>query len=340
MINNKKEQGLIKKILDLWENAGTTDEVLVPEMNEEEGWVARLNKSEVWQHNIIWVCFLFLVLTGMMAFIPPAWIVVMFGKYAERVYLWRRYFHFIFAFGLFIGSVMHVSYLFFTKEGREVFMDILLRPHDFPQMVDNVKYLLGFKDEQPLFDRYDYKEKLEYLFGCIGTCVIFITGMIMTFAAVFPRFAVEVAATFHLMEATLASLAISIWHFYAVHWKPGKFPQDTSWLDGKMPLHHLQEEHPIYYDKIMKQRHKQMGYEKKNGSPGGTPPIKGEFSDKEPIFDKDEGTQKAETRGKNQGELDNIVNIPNKAVVNELGAIKKKNQRLNNTKNIPSKEGI
>ena len=92
----------------------------------------------------------------------------------------------------------------------------------------------------------------------------------MTFEFMFPKFAVEVAATFHLMEATLASCAITIWHFYAVHWKPGKFPQDTSWMDGKMSLHHLEEEHPVYYDRIMKERRKQLGYCEKKKIPEDT----------------------------------------------------------------------
>lgn len=126
-------------------------------------------------------------------------------------------------------------------------------------MKENFLYMIEKRPEPPKFDRYDYKEKLEYLFGCIGTCVIFITGAIMTFEYLFPKFVVEVAATFHLCEATLASFAISIWHFYAVHLKPGKFPQDTSWIDGKMTMHHLKEEHPVYYDKIMAEKKGMQG---------------------------------------------------------------------------------
>jgi len=221
---------------------------------EDQEWFVRLNRSEVWQHNIIWVTFALLVVTGMMSLIPTTWVVAMFGRYTAPVYRWRRYLHFVFAIGLFIGCVWHVLYLALTDDGRQVFKDILLKPIDFIQMKENVQYMLGMRPEPPKFDRYDYKEKLEYLFGCIGTIVIFITGTIMTLAPLFPKFIVEVAATFHLMEATLASFAISIWHFYAVHLKPGKFPQDTSWLDGKMTMHHLKEEHPVYYERIMKER--------------------------------------------------------------------------------------
>jgi len=221
---------------------------------EDQEWFVRLNRTEVWQHNIIWVTFLLLVITGMMSLIPTTWVVTMFGDYTATVYRWRRYLHFFFAFWLFVGCVWHICYLALTENGRQVFKDIILKPIDFIQMKDNVLYMMGMRPEPPKFDRYDYKEKLEYLFGCIGTTVIFITGTIMTLAPLFPKFIVEVSATFHLMEATLASFAISIWHFYAVHLKPGKFPQDTSWLDGKMTMHHLKEEHPVYYEKVIKER--------------------------------------------------------------------------------------
>ncbi|MGA1863662.1 MAG: formate dehydrogenase subunit gamma [bacterium] len=224
---------------------------------EDQEWFIRLNRAEVWQHNIIWVTFLLLVLTGMMSLVPTTWVTAMFGNYAAPVYRWRRILHFFFAFWLFVGCVWHICYLAFSKEGRQVFLDILLKPIDFIQMKDNFLYMLGMRPHPPKFERYDYKEKLEYLFGAIGTTVIFITGTIMTLAPLFPKFVVEVAATFHLMEATLASFAISIWHFYAVHLKPGKFPQDTSWLDGKMTMHHLKEEHPAYYERVVKEREAQ-----------------------------------------------------------------------------------
>jgi len=232
---------------------------------EDQEWFIRLNRSEVWQHNIIWITFAALVLTGMMSLIPTTWVVAMFGSYTAIVYGWRRYLHFIFAAGLFIGCVWHILYLALTENGREVFWSILLKPIDLIQMKENVLYMLDIRKEQPKFDRFDYKEKLEYLFGFIGTVVIFITGTIMTFASKFPKFVVEVAATFHLMEATLASFAISIWHFYAVHLKPGKFPQDTSWIDGKMSMHHLKEEHPLFYERVVREREMQKPKLKRDG---------------------------------------------------------------------------
>ena len=37
----------------------------------------------------------------------------------------------------------------------------------------------------------------------------------------------------HLYEAILASLAILVWHLYAVIFDPMVYPMDTAWLTGK-----------------------------------------------------------------------------------------------------------
>ena len=55
------------------------------------------------------------------------------------------------------------------------------------------------------------------------------------------------------MEALLASIAISVWHLFSVHWKPGKFPMDSTWIDGKITLEALMEEHPLQYERIIKE---------------------------------------------------------------------------------------
>ena len=144
-----------------------------------------------------------------------------------------------------------------------------ITPKDIKQLGQNVAYMWakawGENKEKPIFDRFDYKEKLEYLFGLIGTTVIIVTGIVMTFSSKFPKIVVDICATFHLCEATLATLAITVWHFYAVHWKPGRFPQDTSWLDGKIPMEHLKHEHHIanllFYTLLILSIHKEFLYE-------------------------------------------------------------------------------
>ena len=226
---------------------------------EDQEYFVRWSRSEVWQHNIIWICFVLLVVTGMMSLLPTDWVTALFGEYTGKIYYYRHIAHLILAAILIIGSVWHLAYGLLTKRGRQMLLDMIPNLTDAIQMKQNFMYMLNMTDEKPRFDRFDYREKMEYIFGLIGTTVICVTGVVMTFEQFFPRFMVDICGTFHLCEATLASITISIWHFYAIHWKPGKFPQDTSWIDGLVSMEHLKHEHPLQWEREMKAREMARG---------------------------------------------------------------------------------
>lgn len=129
-------------------------------------------------------------------------------------------------------------------------MDMLPRFTDAGDFLQNMMYYLRITKNKPLFDRFNYKEKMEYWTGWIGNIIITVTGFFMWVEQLFPKFVFDVSILVHTMEAILASCAIMVWHFYEVHLKPGKFPMSRIWLDGKIPEHELKEEHPLQYQRI------------------------------------------------------------------------------------------
>lgn len=60
-----------------------------------------------------------------------------------------------------------------------------------------------------------------------------------------PRWWLDVATAIHFYEAVLATLAIIVWHFYQVFFDPDVYPTNWAWWDGKMTLHHYQDEHGL-----------------------------------------------------------------------------------------------
>lgn len=226
--------------------------------DEAQIYYQRLTKEEIWQHLLLASAFIMLVLTGMMSLLPESWIISIFGQSSGLIYTIRRILHLFFA-GLIISTgCWHVVYVLFSTQGQVLVRDMIPRLSDLIHLKENFYYFLGLKKNPPLFDRFTYQEKLEYITGSMGMVIITITGTIMVFASRFPHFWVDIAATVHLMEAVLATMAISIWHLFSVHWKPGKFPFDHCWLDGKISLVHLHEEHPRQYEKIMLEMRKQL----------------------------------------------------------------------------------
>jgi len=82
-----------------------------------------------------------------------------------------------------------------------------------------------------------------------GTFVMAVTGLMIWYsvqvATWIPRWWIDVATTVHYYEAILATLAILIWHFYHVIFDPDVYPMNWAWWDGKMPIEHYREEHPL-----------------------------------------------------------------------------------------------
>jgi hypothetical protein len=60
--------------------------------------------------------------------------------------------------------------------------------------------------------------------------------------AYFPKVVIDVATAVHYYEAILATLAIVIWHFYAVIFDPDVYPLKWTFVCGRAPEHEVREE--------------------------------------------------------------------------------------------------
>ncbi|MDH3328355.1 MAG: hypothetical protein OEM01_03905, partial [Desulfobulbaceae bacterium] len=118
-------------------------------------------------------------------------------------------------------------------------------------IVHNLAYYLGRRPEPPKTARFDYREKAEYLALVAGTIIISVTGIFLWSEVYWSKFVLDLSILIHGMEACLATLAIIVWHFYAVHWKPGQFPMSRVWIDGKMSNEHLKHEHGQLYEELV-----------------------------------------------------------------------------------------
>ena len=215
----------------------------------EEKHYVRMNLHERLQHHCTWTTFVILAVTGFMVEFPEE-IILVFASYSDTVFYWRGLIHRIAAV-IMIANLFYQSwYIIFTKDGRQNLLDLVPRLQDAKDFFLNMLYYLGLSSQKPQFDRYNYKEKLEYWTGWIGNIIITLTGFVLWIEYLFPKFLFDVSILVHTMEAILASCAIMVWHFYEVHLKPGKFPMSKIFLDGLIPEHELEEEHPLQYNRI------------------------------------------------------------------------------------------
>ncbi len=218
-------------------------------ISDEGKYYTRLNLHERIQHHITWSTFFILAITGFMVELPEEMLTV-FGQYKENIFFLRGITHRIAAVIMILNLIYQALYLSLTKPGRSLFFDMVPGFKDAKDFLRNMLYYLRISNRKPLFDRFNYKEKMEYWTGWIGNIIITFTGFFLWFEQYFPKFFLDVSILVHTMEAILASSAIMVWHFYEVHLKPGKFPMSRIWLDGKISAHELEEEHPLQYQRI------------------------------------------------------------------------------------------
>jgi cytochrome b subunit of formate dehydrogenase len=208
--------------------------------------VRRMWADEVWQHTLLMVSFIVLVITGFALRYGDSW-------YARMLFGWdhgfevRGLIHRIAAVVLILVSFWHVLYLL-TDRGKKFLKDIFPTIGDFKDFVHRTFYNLGLSKTPPRFKKFSYVEKAEYWALIWGNVVMILTGILLWFDNYFvnilPKGSLDVALVIHFYEAILATLAIVIWHLYATVFNPAVYPMNPSWLTGKMPRDMFEHEHP------------------------------------------------------------------------------------------------
>ena len=108
---------------------------------------------------------------------------------------------------------------------------------------------------RPVLDHFSYWEKFDYWAPFWGMTIIGLSGMMMWFpevtAAFLPGWVFNVAAIVHGEEAILAVVFLFTVHFFNNHFRPDKFPLDTTMFTGTVPLEHYRHEHRREYDRLV-----------------------------------------------------------------------------------------
>jgi len=244
-------------------------EILPPEEKKEEVMYPRLSLNIRIQHIILMASTLILIITGLpIKFHESAWAVNFFSIIGGLQV--GRILHRVGAVGLIGIALYHLLFLAFSREGREIFKELLPRVQDFKNLWIMLNYFLGRKREKAKFGKFTYVEKFDYWAVYWGMVVMVLSGLILWFLEptlrIFPKFIADIAKEAHSDEALLATLAILIWHFYNAHLNPEKFPMNKSWLTGNISEGEIKREHFLDWVKIQKEEETEI--EDKRGEEG------------------------------------------------------------------------
>jgi len=238
----------------------------------------RMGRNARLQHGLLIVSFSLLVLTGLPVFLHDTplmrSLIDLEGGFALRSRLHRL------AALVLVGlSVWHVLVLVSFAGARGWAASMIPRPRDVLEFLQDLGFSLGLLgwvarsprlaplvrrfpwlrfDRRPRLGRYGLVEKLEYGAVLWGNLVMIGTGTILWrpdwFLGWTPAWTFDVCRVVHGFEATLAFLAIIIWHMYHVHLRPGVFPMSRVWLDGRISRAELRQHHPGEYLALLERR--------------------------------------------------------------------------------------
>ncbi len=218
--------------------------------------VKRFTGGMVFQHFLVSISFIVLVITGFALRYPDAWWVPALSVIGIHEAV-RSTLHRIAAVALMYVSLHHIIFIVFTRRGHEELKAMLPRRSDLTEATQNIRHYLKGDVPAPAFGKYDYTEKAEYWALAWGTIIMVVTGLMLWFpeftTSFLPAWTIKVGQTIHLYEAWLATLAIIVFHFFFVIFHPDRYPMSTTWLNGKITMKECKEHHPKWYEQMKTQ---------------------------------------------------------------------------------------
>jgi cytochrome b subunit of formate dehydrogenase/mono/diheme cytochrome c family protein len=196
------------------------------------------------EHLVMLLSFTTLALTGLPQKFSEARISIAFVGLVGGIENLRTIHH-VAAIILLLGTIWHLLVFGYLSYVRRVRLSMLPTLQDLRDGAQALLYNLGLAKSFPQMGRYTFEEKMEYWAFVWGTIIMAITGFMMwnplSTVKFFPGEVIPAAKAAHGGEATLAVLAIIIWHMYGVHVK--RF--NKSMWTGRMSEEEMLHEHPL-----------------------------------------------------------------------------------------------
>jgi cytochrome b subunit of formate dehydrogenase len=233
----------------------------------------RMTLNERFQHLNLFINFTILVITGFALKYPEAfWVSPITDVPLGMTF--RGMLHRLSGVLIVTLGGYHILYMIFTARGRGILWGMVPRWKDALDLWETIKnnFFINRPAKEIRMDRYNFREKAEYLGLIWGTGVMTVTGFILwvkgEWLTYFPMWTYDVARAIHFYEAILATLTIIVWHFYSVVFNPEVYPMNWAWITGKMTEHEMELEHSVELERLKKEEQGKLVGVKEEASMG------------------------------------------------------------------------
>jgi len=191
-----------------------------PQTVQHERSFPRFSVAERWEHAILLLSGLVLLLTGLPQKYREFSISQDLLSTPESIELIRQIHH-IAAILLAVEAIYHLGRIIYLMTKRRLPGDLLPTWQDVRDAGHMLQYLLFLRSDKPKFGRYNFEQKVTYWFVFFGFLIMGISGFIIWFPVWFTKFmpggVVPAAKMAHSTESIVAAIFIVIWHVYHVH---------------------------------------------------------------------------------------------------------------------------
>ena len=210
------------------------------------------------QHIMMFSSFLILAFTGLPVHYGDSFWAAPMNNLLGGIYV-TRIIHRAMAAVFIFSAVYHIALL--TMDTMFRFMNgtfdwrrtLIPSLKDGIDMWHDILYFLGRRDQRPEMEKFMYKQKIHYFAAVFGNCVMMISGAAFLYPDIIAKYSVfpgpvqDFIRLSHPHEALLALIVVAFWHWYNVHFAPGRFPMQWTFLTGKITREHQIEEHFLEY---------------------------------------------------------------------------------------------
>ena len=209
----------------------------------------RFSVYQRWEHLIIIVCILALLLTGLpQKYRTSAWSQQLLST-PDQVFMVRNIHH-IAAILLTLLVIVHIGNAIYLISRRRLTGDMLPSLQDLRDAFLMGQFLLFLTKRKPKFGKYNFEQKFTYWFLFFSIVIMVVTGFILWFPILFTRVLpggiIPAAKLAHSTEAVVTLIFIVIWHVYHVHIERLNLSIFTGWINEE----DMREFHPLEYERL------------------------------------------------------------------------------------------
>ena len=220
-----------------------------PQTVQRERSFPRFSAAERWEHALLLLSGLVLLLTGLPQKYRELSISQDLLSTPDRVELIRQIHH-IAAVVLAVEALYHLGRIIYLLAKRRLPGDLLPIWQDVRDAGHMIQYLLFLRSDKPKFGRYNFEQKVTYWFVFFGILIMGVSGFIIWFPVWFTNFlpggVVPAAKLAHSTEAIVTAIFIIVWHVYHVHIER----MNLSMFTGHLSEDEMKTFHEKEYDRL------------------------------------------------------------------------------------------